>query len=74
MLNDIQQRNAAFLASRGGGAFESSLGDAMGERFGRTAASELGGLENQRVSALSDINLETEKVGQNISEFLLEFD
>lgn len=74
MLNDLQQRNAAFLASRGGGAFESSLGQAVGERFGRTAASEVGGLENQRVSAINEISLEAERVNQFYDNKLQEID
>ena len=74
MLNDLQQRNAAFLASRGGGAFESSLGQAVGERFGRTAASQVGGLENQRVQAINEISLEAERVNQFYDKKLSEID
>ena len=62
MLSDLQNRNAAFLASRGGGAFESSLGAAVGERFGKTAMSEMGGLEGQRVGALNAISDEAGRV------------
>lgn len=62
MLSDLQNRNAAFLASRGGGAFESSLGAAVGEKFGKTAMGEMGGLENQRVGALGSISDEAGRV------------
>jgi len=64
MLSDLQNRNMAFLASRGGGAFASSLGAAVGERLGRVAQQQIGGLEAERVRALNTINTEAERVKQ----------
>lgn len=64
MLSDLQNRNMAFLASRGGGAFASSLGAAVGERLGRIAQQQIGGLEAERVNALNAINVEAERVKQ----------
>jgi len=64
MLNDLSNRNAAYLASRGGAGFGSSLGQALGEKMGRYSAQQVGGLETEKIKSLNAIKTEIGKVGQ----------
>jgi len=52
LLSDLSQRDAARTAIRGGG----SVTEALAERFGRTAQSKLGNIQEQTRSALNRVN------------------
>lgn len=64
-LDQLKQRDIARLSNMG--AFGSSTADATAERYGRTALSQIGGLENQKQSSLASIDNEATKLNDFIN-------
>jgi uncharacterized protein YcgL (UPF0745 family) len=70
LLNDLQQRQQAYLSATGG--FSSSTPEVLGEKFGRQAFSSLNNVQQQRDTALRDVDSERNKTQQFYSGKLIQ--